>query len=444
MLRVMSDHHGASEAQTVSLPEPPCSLTVLSLLSLVVGVVAGALCGGFRWCLEQADSVRNAWSLHALHGFPAGLLLVAGGAVMALISAWMVRRLAPLASGSGIPHVEAVLAGMAQPAPFRLVPVKFLGGVLAIGGGLALGREGPSVQMGATAANAIGRFVRLGADDCRSLLAAGAGAGLATAFNAPAAGAIFVLEELVGRFNPRTACSALGASVAAILMARAMLGGAPDFVVPDFPVIPQVLPQFLFLLTGLVTGLLSVVYNRTLLATLRLSERAAMSVEVRAALIGALGGLIVWLAPHVAGGGDWLTQNAINNTLTWQILPLLFVVRLLFGALSYAAATPGGLFAPMLALGALVGLGCGDIAHVLAPGLVHGTMPFVVVGMSAMFTGAVRAPLTGIVLVVEMTNASNLLLPLLAGSFAAMFVADGLKEEPIYTALRNRVSLDER
>ena len=185
-------------------------------------------------------------------------------------------------------------------------------------------------------------------------------------------------------------------------------------------------------------------YNRTILVRLRLAERISVGVEIRAAIIGAFGGLIVWLTPHLAGGGDWITQSAIDGTLVWTALPMLYVLRLVFGSVSYAAATPGGLFAPMVALGALAGLGCGDLAHVLSPTLAARTTPFVVVGMAAMFAGAVRAPLTGIILVTEMTNTPSLLLPLLSGSFAAMFVADAMGEAPIYQALRVRAAGEKR
>ena len=143
----------------------------------------------------------------------AGLaLVVLGCAAAAMAAAWLVRRFSPHASGSGIPHVEAVLEGELPPADFRMIPVKFVGGVLAIGSGLALGREGPSVQMGAGIAHLVGLLFRRSWPDSRVLLAAGAGAGLATAFNAPIAGAIFVLEELVRRFDTKIAIAALGAS----------------------------------------------------------------------------------------------------------------------------------------------------------------------------------------------------------------------------------------
>jgi CIC family chloride channel protein len=206
------------------------SLLVLSMLSLAVGLISGVVGGIFRVLLEQADGFRDLLIARAHGQGTAGLLFVLGvcGSAVAL-SAWLVHRLAPQASGSGIPHVEAVLRGELPQAPFRLIPVKFFGGLLAIGSGLALGREGPSVQMGASLAHLVGKIFRRTWPDCRVLIAAGAGAGLATAFNAPIAGAIFVPEELVQQFEHRIAIAALGASATAIAVARVFLGDMPDF-----------------------------------------------------------------------------------------------------------------------------------------------------------------------------------------------------------------------
>jgi CIC family chloride channel protein len=166
----------------------------LALLALVAGALAGLVGAIFRLSLQQADSLRNtliAWAHgQALLGF---LFVLAACSAATALAAGLVHRIAPHASGSGIPHAEAVLRSELPPAPFRLIPVKFLGGMLAIGAGLALGREGPSVQMGASLADLVGKTFRRTWSDCRVLIAAGAGAGLATAFNAPIAGAIFVL-----------------------------------------------------------------------------------------------------------------------------------------------------------------------------------------------------------------------------------------------------------
>jgi len=205
------------------------SLFILALLAPLVGAASGLLGAFFRLALDQADLFRDMLIARAhevrLVGF---LFVVAASAGAVAIAAWLVRRFSPPASGSGIPHVEAVLTGELPPAPAQLIPVKFFGGLLAIGAGLALGREGPSVQMGAAIADLIGRICRLSWSDRQVLLAAGAGAGLATAFNAPIAGAVFVLEELVRRFDARIAIVALGASAGAIAVARMLLGSAPD------------------------------------------------------------------------------------------------------------------------------------------------------------------------------------------------------------------------
>jgi chloride channel protein, CIC family len=213
---------------TLNTAEGHGSLLVLALLALIVGAAAGLVGAIFRLTLEQADRLRDALIAWAQgEKLPGFLFVVATCAATALIAAWLVRRFSPHASGSGIPHVEAVLNEEIPQAPFHLIWVKFCGGVLAIGSGLALGREGPSVQMGASVAHLVGKVFRREWPDCRVLLAAGAGAGLATAFNAPMAGAVFVLEELVRRFELRIAVAAVGASATGIAVARAFLGDAP-------------------------------------------------------------------------------------------------------------------------------------------------------------------------------------------------------------------------
>jgi CIC family chloride channel protein len=401
-----------------------------------VGGATGLVCALFRLCLQQADRWRDlaiAWAHgQALLGF---LLVVLAGAAAAL-AAWLVRRFAPHATGSGIPHVELVLREEVLPAPLVLLPVKFVGGLLAIGSGLALGREGPSVQMGATIAHLIAGLSRRSWVDCRVLMAAGAGAGLATAFNAPIAGAIFVLEELVQRFEQRMALAALAASATAIATARAILGNPPDFTVVPFEHIPTT-GHVLFFALGALAGLLAVAYNRSLLATLAAFERArALPAEVRAALVGAAVAAIAWFAPALVGGGDGLTQSALSGTAPLAWLPLVFLLRLAMGHASYATGTPGGLFAPLLVLGAQMGLLFGVACAWLFPGLGIPAPAFAVVGMAALFTGIVRAPLTGIVLIIEMTAAFTLLLPMLGACFAAMLVATLLRDAPIYDALR--------
>jgi chloride channel protein, CIC family len=426
--------------------QEPGGLLALALLALVAGGAAGLICAGFRLALKEADRLRD-WAIADAHNLGlAGFLLVTGGAGLAVAAAaWLVRRFSPYASGSGIPHVEAALDQQLPPAPPHLILVKFFGGLLAIGSGLALGREGPSVQMGAVVAHIVGRISRRGWPDRRALLAAGAGAGLAVAFNAPIAGAIFVLEELVRRFDTRIAIAALGASATAILVARLFLGDAPDFQVTGPLAYAPAGSWLLYLVLGVLSGLLAAFYNRTLLGAIGLAERLhRWPVELQAGVIGAAVGILAWFAPELVGGGDPITQRVLAGGATVALIPLFFLVRLALGAVSYAAATPGGLFAPMLVLGAQLGSFCGAVCRLAFPDLGIEPEAFAVVGMAAFFTGVVQAPVTGIVLVIEMTAGFTTLLPMLGACFAAILMPNLLHSAPIYKSLREHVARRQR
>lgn len=413
-------------------------LLVLAVVSLIAGAASGLLCAVFRVILVRADGWRNELIGWAHERAFLGFLIVAGITVGATaVAAWLVRRYSPYASGSGIPHVERVLNEGLPYAPLHLIPVKFVGGLLAISVGLALGREGPSVQMGASLSHVIAKLFRRNWDDCRTLLAAGAGAGLATAFNAPIAGAVFVLEELVRRFDTRTTIATFGASAAAIAVARVLLGDAPDFHVVELP-FPGFGTAPMFVVFGLLAGLLGVAYNMAIVGALADVQRVRrVPVEVRAGAIGLAVAILAWFAPNLVGGGDPLTQQALDGTTGLGILSLIFLVRFLLGPLSYAAATPGGLFAPLLVLGSQSGFLFGSACKRLFPGLAPDPTVFAVTGMAAFFAGVVRAPLTGIILVIELTGSYTQLLPMLGACFGAMLVPTLLRNEPIYDSLRD-------
>jgi CIC family chloride channel protein len=415
------------------------SLLVLSLLALIVGVASGLVGATFRLSLDAADRFRSAAIIWAHGSNFAGFLLIVGGCAAAVASAaWLVRRFSPYASGSGIPQVEAVLRDELPPPPPRLLLVKFFGGVLAIGSGLALGREGPSVQMGAAIAHVVGRLFRRDWLDCKVLIAAGAGAGLATAFNAPIAGAIFVLEELMRRFETRTAIAALGTSAAAIAVARVFLGPDPDFAMAPLAYVGA--PAWpLFAALGVAAGLAGMLYNAALLWALAATGRLTRwPVEIRGAVIGACVGVLGWFLPDLIGGGDDITQRVLAGGTSLAIVPLAFLLRFGLGAASYAAATPGGLFAPLLVLGAQLGLLAGALCGVAFPGMGLEPRAFAVVGMAAFFTGVVQAPVTGIILVTEMTANFPPLLPMISACFAAMLVPNLLGAAPIYDSLGAR------
>jgi CIC family chloride channel protein len=295
------------------------------------------------------------------------------------------------------------------------------------------------VQMGAAIAHVVAKISGRNWLDCKVLIAAGAGAGLATAFNAPIAGAVFVLEELVRRFDTRIAIAALGASAAAIAVARSFLGAAPDFVVEPLAYVGVEI-WLLFVALGAISGLAGHLYNHTLLGTLAAMDRLGRwPIEIRAAVIGGAVGALGFFAPALIGGGDDIAHHLLTRGATLALLPLAFLLRFGLGAVSYAAPVPGGLFAPLLVLGAQLGLFCGILCQLAFPTGNLDPTAFAVVGMAAFFAGVVQAPVTGIVLVIEMTAGFTMLLPMIAACFAAMLVPNLLHGSPIYDSLRERV-----
>jgi CIC family chloride channel protein len=292
------------------------------------------------------------------------------------------------------------------------------------------------VQMGASVAHLVGRIFGRNWPDCRVLIAAGAGSGLATAFNAPIAGSVFVLEELLRRFDIRTTIAIFGASAGAIWVSRLILGSSPDFEVEILPYAGFVsLP--IYLLLGVVAGGLGILYNRALLAAVAAVERLKRCpAEMFAAVVGGLVGLLAWFEPGLVGGGDKLAQRALLGTDALATLSLVFLLRFGLGQVSYAARTPGGLFAPMMVLGAQSGLLFGVVCSWWLPTVIPEPTAFALVGMAAFFAAVVRAPVTGIILVTEMTGNSTLLLPMLAACFAAMTVPTLAGNAPVYDSLR--------
>ena len=419
--------------------EDRSGLLKLAAAGLVVGALAGLVGCAFHLAVDSAVALRSAVVAWALNAPWLGWLAPVGlTAAAAFVARGLVRRFAPEASGSGVQHVEAVVQGEARPVRARVLPVKFIGGTLALGSGLALGREGPTVQMGATLGRLFARHFRFSAVDDRALLAAGAGAGLAAAFNAPLAGAVFVFEELVRRFELRVAVAALTACSAALAVMRALIGDRLAFSVPTFEM--QLFPGYLlFLVFGGVIGLLGVAYNRLVVAGLDAAERmSGVSPEVRAAIVGGVFGLLACYTPALVGGGESLIQSVLDGGQTVAMLIVIFAARLVLGPLSYAPGLPGGLFAPLLVVGAAAGALFGHALEAVLPVLTTPTAAYAAVGMGALFVGVVRAPVTAIALIVEMTGATTLFVPLLTACATAVAVPTALGDPAIYDALRLR------
>jgi CIC family chloride channel protein len=406
--------------------------------ALVVGLVAGLLASAFRVALLWAERSRIAflqrWPM--AERIPIALAIgVTGGA----LAVWLVKRFAPDASGSGIPQLKGFVLGERGIEWRRLLPVKFFAGLLGIGGGLALGREGPTIQMGGATGLMVSRWfrVKVGEGERKALIAAGAGAGLAAAFNAPLAGLMFVLEELAGSFTPVVFVSAFIASVTADVVGRVLTGEMPVFLLHDMPA-PNVRALPAAIVLGIGCGLGGVFFNRCLVRSLDFYQRLRWPGWALGAVAGALVGLASGIYPGVAGSGGILAERALTGGIALAWLPVLLAARFILTMGSYGSGAAGGIFAPLLVLGALGGLAFGRVAHDVLPNWAAQPEAFAVIGMGGLLTAIVRAPLTGIVLMIELTGKYDFMLPLLACCLVAYGVAEALRDTPIYEALRER------
>lgn len=429
-----------TDSKTVTLFRTWYNLRLrLFLESILTGVVAGGVGVAFRLALNQADAWRNelfSWAEGAAAWARLGVLLIL--ACLGALAGWL-TRFAPEAAGSGIPHVEAVLLEQRRLIWRRLLPVKFLGGVCAIGAGLSLGREGPTVQLGAATGQAMARLLKRPNVEERYLITCGAGAGLAAAFNAPLAGVLFVLEELRRNFSPYVFLSALAASVAAGTVAEQLLGLKPLLPLTDVVHLPlRVLP--LFILLGVLTGVLGVVFNAALRLTLNLyAGLRAIPRWLHPALAAVLVGLTgYYLTPLVLGGGHALVERVLAGEIALRMIPLLLVAKFVLTMVSYGSGVPGGIFLPMLAIGSLLGSALGQLTATSFPALPGLTTTLVAAGMASYFTAIVRAPITGIVLLLELTGTYTNMLFFLAACLTAYLVAEGLKSLPVYEMLLER------
>jgi len=415
-------------------------LVRLTVASILGGILIGLVGAAFRYLLITSDRLRTElilWAHARPHiGWLAPLVLGAAGAWLAR---FLVVRFAPTAEGSGVQRVEAVFSAEAEPASTVVVPVKFVGGLLAMGSGLALGREGPTVQMGSSFGVWVSRHLVAGEEDRRVVEAASAGAGLAVAFNAPIGGSIFVFEELTSSFTPWLLVSTLAASTVAVWLMRFLLGNTLSFTV-QLVSLTHVWSKWPFLGLGALLGATGALYNAAVMGLLRLSDKMGrISSLNRAAIIGGVVGIVAWFVPGMVGGGENLTQAILSNQFTISVLTLLFVARFLLGCWSYAAGAPGGLFAPIILLGAASGALFAALVNHMLPNAGLSLSACAIVGMGALFTACVRAPLTGILLAIEMTGRADLALGLLGASLMAMLVAMLLQSEPIYESLKRRM-----
>ncbi|WP_051327719.1 H(+)/Cl(-) exchange transporter ClcA [Desulfatirhabdium butyrativorans] len=412
---------------------------ILSLKGLLIGLMAGLISVAFRLCLEWIDEAR--WYLLAfakVHGWLSCAAIAVGMGVLIALVVVATVKYAPEAGGSGIPHLKGYLEGFYAFRAWRIILVKFFGGVIGIGSGLALGREGPTIQLGAAVAKILGDRVAPNRVERKLLISAGAGAGLAAAFNAPMAGVFFILEELQHSLNQLVLVTAFVASVTADIVCRLIMGHLPVFHVQltSFPGIGM-FPFFVVL--GLFIGYLGLAFNQALLYSSKWVKSWPLRGKIALALgLGVGMGILGLVLPEVLGLGGKLTEHVLGNRVTSGMLIVYFLLRFALTMIGYSTGVPGGIFAPMLLLGALGGNFFGFCVRIVYPEASFDPTVWGVLGMVGFFAASVRAPITGTILILEMTGAYDLLLPFMIVSLCAYSIPEYYKDMPVYDALLKR------
>jgi CIC family chloride channel protein len=400
----------------------------LALNAVILGVCAGLIAVAFRLLLEKAEHLREIFlSLFTSTYFILPSILLA---TLITVTVIVVTRFAPESSGSGIPHLKGVLHEGFQFRDVRVLLIKFWGGIIAIGSGLALGREGPTVQMGGATGSILSRWFGSNADERELLICSGAGAGLAAAFNAPLAGLLFVLEELQQKYDKFSLVTAFTATITGTLVCRGLLGQSPifSFKMLDYPALHLI---FWCLAFGVVLGFSGLFFNLFLLKSMRRFGSHKLFLAIS---LGLSFGFIGMHYPQLLGSGHNIIYEILQGKFALPLLGMLFVGRFFLTVLSYNTGTPGGIFAPLLLLGAIMGAIFHNLVEFVHPGEFQ-LETFLVLGMGGMFTAIVRSPLTGIVLILEMTNEFYLLLPLMLISLVAYGIPEYFFNQPIYDDL---------
>jgi CIC family chloride channel protein len=410
---------------------------VAALLGICTGTVGSCFLLAIQWLTTQ---MTKGFDYTTSHGWPMGLVSAIVSMVMIYTSWLMVKWISQEASGSGVQEIEGTLMHKRPIRWRRLLPVKFFGGILAISSKLVVGREGPTIQMGGNLGEMLGEWLKMSRHRRDSLIAAGAAAGLATAFNAPLAGILFVLEEMRSEFRfSFTNFSAVSiCCVTAVIVLHLIVGAQPAIPMYVFD-LPSLDSLWLFFIFGIVVGLVGLFFNIVLMKSLyRMDKLSPVKRDVYVLLVGLLIGLLVYLRPESVGGGYEIIEKSLTMNPSFGVLAILVIVRFITTMMSYNTGVPGGIFAPMLALGTLLGLAASHVLQWLMNDMsVHPGM-FAVAGMGALFAAVVRAPVTGIVLVVEMTQNYSLILPLMVTCLTATTVVQLAGNPPIYTQLLRR------
>lgn len=355
-----------------------------------------------------------------------------------LVTGYFLFRYFPNARGSGIPQTKTALFVGGGVITLRTVLGKFLCSSGSLASGIALGREGPSVHIGAGIASVIGRALRLSPKKVEALLPVGAAAALAAAFNTPIAAVLFSLEEVMGDLHAPLLGSVVLSSATSWMVLHLVLGDEPLFHVPAYKLVHPV--EFIFYaVLGLMGGLVSVWFVKMILwmrpQFLAMPERTRwFQPAAGGLLVGSLG----WFVPQVLGVGYLYVGDALNGRMAFQIMAVLVVLKVLATTTSYASGNAGGIFGPSLFIGAMTGGAIGSLAHAVLPAYTGSPGAYALVGMGTAFAGIVRVPLTSVIMIFEMTRDYSIIVPLMISNLVSFYVSYRFQRQPIYEALAHQ------
>ena len=403
----------------------------------LIGVFTGLMIALLRFLLAWSEREQPVFYAYLLEN---PLAIVGWFTTLAGIGYILYRivRTDSMTSGSGIPQIKGILLGKMHMHWGRVLVLKFIGTVLGIGAGLSLGREGPSVQLGACVGQGIGRLGHRPRVENHYLLTAGAGAGLAAAFNAPLAGVIFCLEELTKTFSPLVLMGAVSACVTATTVTQVFFGADPVFHMGEVPVVDAGHIYLLLILLGVFVGVLGLAFNKMLTFSLDSFARSRLKAWQKPMVPLFTAGILGFILPQVLGGGSPLVDSLVVNDYGLLFLVVLLAGKFFFTMLCFGSGVPGGIFLPMLVLGSLGGAIFAKL--MLALGLMDPvwTVDCIVFGMAAYFSAVVKSPVTGAILIMEMTGSFAHMLALIIVSMTAYLVADLVNSLPVYEMLLNR------